>query len=169
MATILQQIILARVILITSFLGLTFVLACDNTCATCFAPNSNNCLSCPAGKYLLNGECAAGISNNFALTNESFLVCDGSCATCSGPGPSSCTSCDPPKTLYSGQCISNSATVNCFLRHYNVSVCDWTCATCSGEAANQCLTCNAPRFLYLNQCIGNTTALVYIIQTGIML
>jgi len=30
---------------------------CNSTCLRCYGPNGNQCLSCPTGTFLLNGEC----------------------------------------------------------------------------------------------------------------
>ena len=93
---------------------------CDDSCATCNGPNTDDCTSCEPGFVLVNGECKQ---------------CHDNCLTCSGVTDHDCLSCNSPLVLKDGECVDPPIP------------CDDSCLTCSGSAANECVTCPENFFL----------------------
>ncbi|EAR81822.3 REJ domain protein, partial (macronuclear) [Tetrahymena thermophila SB210] len=119
---------------------------CDNNCASCDGPSSNNCLSCNPGSYIdtiqkictCHSTCKTcdGLSSNNCLScypgiyynpNTKSCNCDSTCKTCDGPSSNNCLSCYPG-IYYNPQAKS--------------CTCDSTCKTCDGPSSNNCLSCN---------------------------
>jgi len=45
-------------------------IGCDLNCSTCNGPTSENCLSCPESKYLLDGKCVDSCPLGYYLDNS---------------------------------------------------------------------------------------------------
>ena len=102
---------------------------CDDTCDDCNGPSPYDCIKCPEGLELFNGQC---------------IDCDSSCLTCFGTGFDNCLTCDNDKVLWEHQCITPDPT------------CDPTCVTCFGPNSNECTACPCDRELINGECIFKT-------------
>ncbi|EAR86693.2 REJ domain protein (macronuclear) [Tetrahymena thermophila SB210] len=115
---------------------------CNNNCASCDGPSSNNCLSCKPGLY-------------YDQTTRTCF-CDPACKTCDGKNSNNCLSC------YSGLYFSQ-ATKQCVkfcnkneflnVQLQQCQLCNSSCATCDGKDSNNCLSCYPNTFLYSKNCV----------------
>ena len=70
---------------------------CQSPCATCFGPDSDDCLTCVDGTYLYSSNntclesCGVGYFGN--STTLKCVECYVSCLECSGPLTTDCLSC----------------------------------------------------------------------------
>ena len=143
----------------------------DESCLTCFGPNSNECQSC-ASPLLLDTStrkcvpaCPIGwyadssVSKCFQCYQAPATSPTQSCYTCNSNTANSCLSCFPNATLNS---LTNSCVLSCpagWWRDITTNTCKQcyqylpsaptkqACETCSGGESNNCLSCNSPYFL----------------------
>ncbi|EAR81858.2 zinc finger lsd1 subclass family protein (macronuclear) [Tetrahymena thermophila SB210] len=151
---------------------------CDPSCKSCYSPyNSQSCLTCFDGDYLLNNECLScqlpckscqnssqtclSCIDNYTFNQSTFdcsPVCDQSCYTCSYPlDSSSCLSCYNGFYLSNKQCLPcDSECSSCQITANNCTQCsdnyifDEVEEVCLPICAQTCKTCTLP--LMNNQC-----------------
>ena len=131
---------------------------CDNSCFTCSANGSKNCLSCKINTYLQD---ITGTSSCLTTCSEGkypdtitlkCLSCHDSCKTCSAGDVNSCKSCNSPNYLQSTLSASACLTT-CPDGYYPDTIsrdclaCDTTCLTCSSSGSTYCLTCKKNSYL----------------------
>jgi len=105
-----------------------------------------SCISCPAGKALLNQKCIV-CGAGFYLSDNDCIACPATCATCTSP--TSCQSC------LSGYNLLNSACVVCpngyFISQNSCIQCSTSCSKCTSESV--CQTCTSGYGLYGTLCL----------------
>ncbi|KAL4488707.1 hypothetical protein ABPG73_020406 [Tetrahymena malaccensis] len=128
---------------------------CDNSCYTCSAGTSNDCLTCPSNLKFKYGQCVSNCDNNQTIqttvnnqgqTVVSCINCHLSCKTCSGVDQYSCTSCN--SFYYELNTTPKQCVQYCENSQYLVPVSPasniYTCQNClceSCDAKGNCLLC----------------------------
>ena len=79
---------------------------CHSSCQTCSGPSSDNCLSCPSGFSLIQGQCKSQCpqSHYYQDASNSCQPCSANCLTCSSAD--TCTACSDGYLLIAGSCLS---------------------------------------------------------------
>ncbi|KAL4468978.1 hypothetical protein ABPG73_019746 [Tetrahymena malaccensis] len=151
---------------------------CDQSCLTCSSPkDSNKCLSCNDGFFLLSGKCiqcqmpcssCIDTSNkclkcvgNYKLDSTNCIpICDSTCQTCSKPYDSnSCTSCNDGFFLDGTRCKSCSSpcqkcdtlSTKCLSCTSNYSY-DSSNFKCNPNCHISCKSCSLPNDM--NSCLS---------------
>ncbi|EAR88127.3 zinc finger lsd1 subclass family protein (macronuclear) [Tetrahymena thermophila SB210] len=116
--------------------------SCDQSCASCSGPSSDQCQSCSENKFFYQNKCLSSCPDGFykSSTDNTCAQCNKSCSTCSSI--SSCSSCLSPFILFNNQCLSECPQGYYFSKISNqCESCSKSCQTCSGPDENQCITC----------------------------
>ncbi|EAS02591.2 zinc finger lsd1 subclass family protein (macronuclear) [Tetrahymena thermophila SB210] len=137
---------------------------CDQTCATCQGPYTNDCTSCQGQLYLdtTENKCTATCPLRFFknTSNNQCSKCDSSCYSCDGTQPFNCLSCELPRYYQVSQrqcvtqCNSNQYKND---QSFKCLDCDSSCATCSGGSSTDCTSCQGNLFLdkLSKKCVAN--------------
>lgn len=107
-------------------------LPCDATCATCNGPESNQCATCGAGRYLSAGECK--VCSTCPAGSYETAACAADADTMCAP----CTVCGAAQ--YQVSACGAAVDRVC-------AACDATCATCNGAGPDACGACPAGAYL----------------------
>ncbi|KCV69245.1 serine/threonine protein kinase [Fonticula alba] len=138
--------------------GSGYCTRCSSSCGdSCFGPASNQCQSCPPGRFLQAGECrdACSAVGWFQSSSTGCSRCHASCSQCTGPGPDQCVSC--PRGSYRLPAPEGgfACMATCPAGHFAdipqaaCRPCAADCATC--DHPHVCLTCRTPEWLLLPQ------------------
>ena len=120
----------------TTLTGFNNCTDCSPQCLTC-ADNTRRCLSCPAGKVLLDNGCLrTTCPETHTEIAKKCLKCHASCKLCSGILNSECTQCYSEKVLFKGKC--ELSTGECPIGTYEANqvceICDSACTKCFGSS-----------------------------------
>ncbi|KCV67318.1 TKL protein kinase, partial [Fonticula alba] len=119
--------------------------ACHGSCATCYGPEPEHCLTCgPAAPLHLDGACLGACPAGTYQAGPACLPCSVSCAACSGPDGSECVSCPGDRLLLEGHCLS-SCPEGYFPQGNVCRPCAPSCRTC--RAPDTCASCPAGALL----------------------
>lgn len=137
---------------------------CDLTCDTCNGPTSKECLTCPDGIIVSNGECSSNcnIGEFFGSSNQ-CQACDQSCLTCQGQA-SSCTACKDNQLLFNRSCVTSCPPG----RFPNIEIskcsqCHYSCQECNGATAQNCISCSEGFILNPNgECLDSCPSGYYV-------
>lgn len=119
---------------------------CHSDCKTCDGIDLrwNSCLSCPAGKFLLGGQCLQGCPpGHFESKNSLWcLKCHPSCLGCFGENANQCVSCPAGKKLVGDTCVGCGS--RSFYDASACSTCHQSCEACTGPKSTDCAGCHPP-------------------------
>lgn len=131
--------------------------ACHSTCETCNGTGEAQCISCPAGRFALNGACLSQCPTaHFAdKKRRECLLCPRGCAACDGAG--TCVACSAGWAPLGprGRCApegNNHCDSSEYMEHGHCHPCHSTCESCSGATEAACLSCSAPLLLEDGRC-----------------
>ncbi len=139
---------------------------CDGSCLTCYGGALNNCITCPANKYLgYNlGTCYASCPDGSYAPSSSYycLPCNVNCKTCSS-NSTNCLSCGMSVNgikLYlldsTNTCVSPCPTTEYGNNSTNTcDPCDNSCQTCKGPNAGDCITCISGSLNSTGYCVSS--------------
>lgn len=118
--------------------------ACAATCATCYGPYADQCLSCALPLVLDKHKCINHCSDGTYKTDAGCMPCPSNCATCTSS--SNCDSCPPGRYLYETT-TSTTCVKNCPAGYYanpetqSCDMCGDNCQTCiNADGCTSCLT-----------------------------
>ncbi|KAL4451057.1 hypothetical protein ABPG74_021379, partial [Tetrahymena malaccensis] len=140
---------------------------CHHSCATCFGPNKNQCITCTVENFRISQPFANTCPCQEGYVDEGeddpnlikqCVKCDHSCKTCQIK-KERCTSCYDPKLYYRYDQSSNYQCP-CFKGYFDngnalCQQCSITCDECIGSSTNCINSCNPSDFRVLvnNTCI----------------
>lgn len=119
---------------------------CYMNCKSCRNSDSNQCIYCQDGYYLLESECK---------------VCHSSCKTCRKDSTLGCTSCMANANLGpNGDCKCDLGyylkitSIGCLTTEcYSCLQCNENCLTCKGPNSNDCSSCRTDKKLLNGECL----------------
>ncbi|KCV69799.1 hypothetical protein H696_03244 [Fonticula alba] len=134
---------------------------CHATCATCFGPEPEHCLTCqPPARLLLDGRCYASCPGGTFESGPTCLPCHATCGACTGPTGHECTACPEGRLLRGGECLTACPTGEYADMDRVCRPCDAPCRTCLGPGA--CSSCAGEQVLHEDQCIGACPERTYV-------
>jgi proprotein convertase subtilisin/kexin type 5 len=125
---------------------------CNFKCAKCLG-SADNCIACPAGRFLYNGACwdfCPGVTVNdqcidscpagfYRFSDRECRECNSQCETCDNN--QTCLTCKNNFVSRNGTCVAECGAGFYSFRGFCVG-CNPSCGTCA-NTPNQCLTCAA--------------------------
>ncbi|CAD8093460.1 unnamed protein product [Paramecium primaurelia] len=124
--------------------------SCHPTCKDCTDDLETSCISCSAGRFLLNKRCLTSCGENAGyVANTDLNRCDqcaANCTSCTSISAQRCTKCAITHFFLQNQCLAQ-----CPSGYYGDSnkvcqACNSSCLTCDGPQENNCLSCGASIF-----------------------
>jgi len=128
---------------------------CVAPCRSCFADDSNSCLSCINSWVLYGTECIKECPAKFYTDSGVCLPCDPHCKACSSKQNFCINGCEEPYLFKDNKCIPDCGD-GYANNNGTCEPCDKGCASCKYESKmKKCLRCDQNKFMFNNICIDD--------------
>ncbi|KAJ8005984.1 hypothetical protein DPEC_G00123560 [Dallia pectoralis] len=129
---------------------------CYPTCSRCTGPEMEDCVSCPARRFLHHGECVIQCPPGRYGMEGQCLLCHHSCQECDDEGPDNCTSCgdkfQTDRYFYGGECREACPEGFFPTLQRHCETCPVNCSVCT--SSDLCVQCSTSHYLRDGLCVA---------------